>query len=297
MTTVGDMLPSEPDARRWFVLELDGWLAGDESRLQVGSWLDDLWTSWLGDTRSFDAAGSDRGLAVTPGAAPKLSIGTTNNGRAWNPQPTADNWREVLHRLALGQLDFISVSMEISLLGARAVTAANCHCSFEVEREGPFMQMFRVTSSDAAGLTQEVQQQAIWRWLALASIVRPKTGHVTLDIAEAAGSMTAHELTTGHGWIDMPNLATHVRGYHWGTYLSDGHIERLGGLDLIYRNAPVAKAVDLSDRQGKRVYLQLTDDVRIVSADQLRALKAYLDPLLVPTAGNFSPRARRARIV
>ncbi|MGC9025825.1 MAG: hypothetical protein ACP5NB_13525 [Chloroflexia bacterium] len=71
-----------------------------------------------------------------------------------------------------------------------------------------------------------------------------------------------------------------VRGYYWGNFLSREHIERLGGLEAVLREAPCYLVRDLSDGEDWRAYLQLTAKMEDVPEEALRALRDYLRPLL-----------------
>ncbi|HEX6261902.1 MAG TPA: hypothetical protein VF097_03535 [Actinomycetota bacterium] len=48
------------------------------------------------------------------------------------------------------------------------------------------------------------------------------------------------------------------------------------------REAPCFLVEDLSEGRSELVYLQLTEDLHLVTDDDLRALKEYLRPLLLP---------------
>ncbi len=82
------------------------------------------------------------------------------------------------------------------------------------------------------------------------------------------------------GYEIYRELRSKVNGYYWGNLLSRGHIERLGGLGTVFREAPCYLVRDLSRGEDWRVYLQLTADMEDTPVKDLRALRDYLRPLL-----------------
>lgn len=71
-----------------------------------------------------------------------------------------------------------------------------------------------------------------------------------------------------------------VRGYFWGNWLSPLHVARLGGIEVVLRDAPcfVVKAIPRSDGTG--AYLQLTEDLMDFDDTSLRKLRDFLKPIL-----------------
>ncbi|QCT04352.1 hypothetical protein E6C60_3642 [Paenibacillus algicola] len=107
------------------------------------------------------------------------------------------------------------------------------------------------------------------------------TGFITYE-STAASSHTRTPFET-HWSIDTsspPGYTQRLRGYFWLNYLSTHHINQLGGLDCIRKNAPcgVIESLDQQDKLG--LLLGLTDNINDYSDDQLRKLREYFWPLL-----------------
>ncbi|AQS08728.1 hypothetical protein CLOBY_08380 [Clostridium saccharobutylicum] len=121
-------------------------------------------------------------------------------------------------------------------------------------------------------------------------------GFITLDSMQAYCSFSAHE-----GYMGLPYLRAsekfdkYFRGYSWGNYLSENHVELLGGIEKIKKEAPVYLVKPLSDDGA---YLQLTEMVDEVSDEDLRKLKRYFQPIL-PKASRmlFPSEAKHRRMI
>ncbi|MBI5033054.1 MAG: hypothetical protein HZB51_21240 [Chloroflexi bacterium] len=68
-----------------------------------------------------------------------------------------------------------------------------------------------------------------------------------------------------------------VRGAFWENYLSEGHIQALGGIDSIKASAPCARVDELIE--GKALAVRLTEDVNELSLVLVQKLEAYFQPL------------------
>lgn len=104
-------------------------------------------------------------------------------------------------------------------------------------------------------------------------------GLITLD--KAAGAYcSAHESYIGFEYVrDSMKLKDYFRGYQWGNYLSPIHVISLGGPERVEKEAPVYLTKRFADGG---MYLQLTEDIEQVSDDDLRRLKNYFKPILIP---------------
>lgn len=68
-----------------------------------------------------------------------------------------------------------------------------------------------------------------------------------------------------------------VRGAFWENYLTERHIQALGGIDSIKASAPCARVDGLME--GKALALRLTEDVNELSPILVQKLEAYFQPL------------------
>lgn len=72
----------------------------------------------------------------------------------------------------------------------------------------------------------------------------------------------------------------YLRGYFWGNILTEEHLEKLGGIEKVQKDAPCAKVEKFKHYSGKALFLQLTNDINHYSDDNLKLLKNYLIPVL-----------------
>lgn len=98
-------------------------------------------------------------------------------------------------------------------------------------------------------------------------------------------SQTVHEQFNQREWTSLRHLEEVdrvARGSFWCNFLTDKHIETLGGVDRIRREAPCA-IVEESERTGPvttQVRLQVTERFSETTWEMLDELEEYLDPLL-----------------
>lgn len=73
----------------------------------------------------------------------------------------------------------------------------------------------------------------------------------------------------------------YARGYFWGNILSEKHIELLGGFSVIKEKSPCFYIEDITLGNGKKaIYLQLTEDIRLYTDEQLKSLRDFFEPIL-----------------
>lgn len=113
-------------------------------------------------------------------------------------------------------------------------------------------------------------------------------GMITLDVMSTNHSFSSHERHMGLTYLSAStNFADYFRGYSWGNFLSKNHVKVLGGIERIKKEAPVYFVKGLNDGGA---YLQLTEDINIVSDDDLRKLKKYFEPILPKAPLRLNPR-------
>ena len=87
---------------------------------------------------------------------------------------------------------------------------------------------------------------------------------------------------------ELHDLGTQVEGFRWGTFLSAGHIARLGGRAAI-ASAPVHRVVDCSTPDHDLVFLELTSDINAISEEEDERLRAFLRPVVPVATGPIVP--------
>lgn len=71
-----------------------------------------------------------------------------------------------------------------------------------------------------------------------------------------------------------------ARGYFWGNWLSPLLVTRLGGIEVVLRDAPCFAAKSIPRSDGMGAYLQLTEDLMDFDDASLRKLRDFLKPIL-----------------
>lgn len=118
-------------------------------------------------------------------------------------------------------------------------------------------------------------------------------GLITLDVMSAFSSASSHEVHMGLIYpIASRDFNKYFRGYCWGNFLSKNHVQLLGGIARIQKEAPVFLVKELNDGGA---YLQLTKDVNHVSDEDLRKLKKYFEPILPKAPFMLNPREAHFR--
>lgn len=141
-----------------------------------------------------------------------------------------------------------------------------------------------------------VQEACIEIIMKLSSKIDSVGGFITHDHLALITADTPHEEFVGRAypWASR-EFDKYYRGYQWGNFLSRKHVEMLGGIERVMIEAPVYKAVHLSDGG---VFLQLTKDINSFSDEDLKKLKKFLKPILPPKIEKVSfTRYQNLRIV
>ncbi|WP_315094402.1 hypothetical protein [uncultured Cellulomonas sp.] len=99
------------------------------------------------------------------------------------------------------------------------------------------------------------------------------TGYAILDTVDAFDPASAWQRRTGLA-VGTEEDATGLWGYGWATLLSDHHVDRAGGLDVL---SAIAGA-EVRDVPGRRAWVSLGDDPAAVPDAALHALHATLLP-------------------
>ncbi len=128
----------------------------------------------------------------------------------------------------------------------------------------------RISSTAAAAWTAAAVEAA--------RILDAATGYVTVDYA--GPSESPYELRIGRYWLDGRREADRLlRGYFWRTFLSAGHIARLGGADALRGDRWTVEEVVPG---GSILFVRLDGAPDDVPDETLRALRDMLEPVLPP---------------
>jgi hypothetical protein len=91
-------------------------------------------------------------------------------------------------------------------------------------------------------------------------------------------------------WVgSAPDMTRHVPGYQWCVLLGAGQIDALGGIDKVRNEAPVHYVRQVHGERSPAVVAQLTEKFEDRTIEQVKAWRAYLEPVLRPAlpVGDF----------
>jgi hypothetical protein len=202
-------------------------------------------------------------------------VWTSGRDRSVDLSPRA--WRNALRDLGNGTLAFLGLQLGDS--GGFEIEATPIGPADAARRL-----TFRVLPDPAA--LPERQARVVRLAKELATEVEAATGLITLDRV-TGGDSPYERAITADSTETRRRARELVHGYYWGTFLSETHVERLGGVARVRAEAPVA----LVEQLDQLTYLQLTERVDDTPESSLRALRAFLEPLLPPGCGSppFDP--------
>ncbi|HEV7567821.1 MAG TPA: hypothetical protein VGO31_17885 [Microbacteriaceae bacterium] len=124
----------------------------------------------------------------------------------------------------------------------------------------------------------ELERVLVDLFTSVGADLHASTGYLTLDRLATpyllwAGRGTDQASAEGARWLP---------GYHWGELLSGLHINVLGGMERVKRDAPCAVVEELADSPEPLLYLQITEAIDDCPPDALRAMRDFLTPVLPP---------------
>ncbi|MFC4812921.1 hypothetical protein [Paenibacillus sp. GCM10023250] len=107
------------------------------------------------------------------------------------------------------------------------------------------------------------------------------TGYISYDTT-TAGTLTPSQLENYYALdlITTPRYTERLRGYFWMTYLTERHLEQLGGVDYVIKNSPCFHVEPIKTDSHRGLILQLSPDINDYSDAQLLQLRTFLVPVL-----------------
>ena len=123
--------------------------------------------------------------------------------------------------------------------------------------------------------------------------LQARTGFVTFD-SDFGDTKTPYEEALRIFGVEEDQ----ARGYFWGNWLSPVHVARLGGIEVVLRDAPCFAVKAMPRPDGTGAYLQLTEDLMDFDDSSLRKLRDFLKPILpksdlkLPIPQPWIPRPR-----
>jgi hypothetical protein len=193
-------------------------------------------------------------------------------------QATIANWQILLRRIQAGDLRFLSLSIgtpasDESPFLDYVIEVRIDFCSLEWPDIANRLSVY--VSQDV--LPPGAGENALVPWFTgSAARLGAATGYIATGYV---GSQTPYEKEIGRNWSKgLANAAAELRGVFWGNLLSPTHIERLGGLERVLRDAPgIATAIQ---NDPALVYCQLTEDLAAQSDEHARAFHDFVKPIL-----------------
>ena len=209
---------------------------------------------------------------------------------------TDEAWTQARRDLARGKLK--ELRHEVLFLGEDGYPDAQRGLAFAnvtlTEDEDTACVLAVLVSRAIYGTEIGRDEQAAWAAALCATAARfhAATGYLTIDYV---GRESPHEQSIGAYWLDgLRECRSTLRGYHWGNVLSRDHIEMLGGIEQIKREAPCESVAELEEGL---CYLQLSGDVDHFSDEALVNLETYLRPLLQQPDDDFEYVGLPLRVV
>jgi hypothetical protein len=239
------------------VLALQGadWM--ELSRSELGEWVGSLLRAQLAGQENpavrtdFDVAGtvSDEVSGETPGGNVKIGI------------YSQDHWRLMLQRFRVGKLRRCLFAIdgldEVGHPGHRGGITVAVELQALEWPEMPNKVSIDARLSVEGDQLEELQDRLVDVMKSAAVTCDGSYGHITFD-----RTTHAYEDAVGRSFVQgATECREWARGYYWGNFLSRVHIERLGGIDRVMKEAPCFVVEDLSEGRGELVYLQLTPSV------------------------------------
>jgi hypothetical protein len=254
--------------------ELDTFVPLHERGDELADWLDDA------RRRLFDPL-----LSVVDPGRRTVSLGEWNQDLRLEPvhEDNPERWERALENARAGRRQQLSLVMyQLDAEGTMVHTLPPIKLEAELaglEFEGAAHRLSFVAGRPLYGSRLSEEAQAVLVATAKEAAVRFQacTGYITLDYASRH---SPYELSIGRREGDgLRECAQFVRGYYWGNFLSGEHVERLGGIAAVEREAPCA-VVEVLARDPLLVYLQLTASLDAFDDEELKRLRAFLLPVL-----------------
>lgn len=129
------------------------------------------------------------------------------------------------------------------------------------------------------------QETCISLYREMVEICDAVSGYFDITSSDAAYDLGFHTLTIylagiGQRGVRLTRLRDEVPGYCWGLLLTEDHLEKLGGMDMICQSSVYPIASKWNDGARSSLFLQASEDVTKFSKLQRLACKQYLKPLL-----------------
>lgn len=112
------------------------------------------------------------------------------------------------------------------------------------------------------------------------------------ELSDQAGFITTggysylHPVSADEAALDYPgynwtgrHLRQYARGANWGNFLAPVHVQALGGISRVIKEAPCYLMKELPNGGA---YLQLTEDVNRYGEEELAKLRQFLQPVMPP---------------
>jgi hypothetical protein len=198
-------------------------------------------------------------------------------------EDSPETWERALENVRAGRRQELSLTMsQLDAEGTSVQRLPPIRLVAELaglEFEGAAHRLFFVAGRPLYGSRLTEETQAVLLATAKEAAVRFEacTGYVTLDYA---GRYSPYELSIGRRFVDgLRECGEFVRGYYWGNFLSREHVERLGGISAIERDAPCA-VVEVLASDPPLLYLQLTKSLDAFDDEELKRLRTFFLPVL-----------------
>ncbi len=119
------------------------------------------------------------------------------------------------------------------------------------------------------------------------------TGYISYDNYSSVGSASPYEMIIRCSpGMNMPKCRTQTRGYYWGNFLTDAHLEQIGGLDRLKRIP-----VHLIEPLPNGYYMQLSEQMMDIPRPVLEEIASLFIPILPQARPGMPPGENVYRFV
>jgi hypothetical protein len=207
------------------------------------------------------------------------------------------NWMKICDMLISGEVRHIMISYKV---GEFIQPYFSISCTTDLAYEDALYVGRKIANNFAVSINLGLfngkipsitQSNIIKFYMDTFKILNGIVGYINITSGHASlyPNPSEYECSLRHGSTDYlaESFDQRCRGFHWSNILTEGHINKLGGIELIKEKSPCFLNEEFTmDNGSKALFMQLTEDINSVSEQEFIRLKEYLEPIL-PLASQY----------